>query len=103
MDFHPTTLNVIAEAMEPPTKKRGSEPIFDSGTPLYQDMSQTPTMCEISNPSVETKNLQDTLNQIEEGVTSIKSSMEKKKPKMTLHQLNEKLDMILSILNKWDN
>ena len=100
MDFHPSPLSVITELMDPPTKKRVTEPIFDSETPLYQNVLQTPTMCETT---MESKNLQDTLNQIEEGVTSIKSSIEKKKPKMTLHQLNDKLDIILSILNKWDN
>ena len=51
---------------------------------------------------MEQKNLQQSLQQIEQDVTTIKSSIAQKKPKITLHQINEKLDIVISILNKWD-
>ena len=106
MEFQPSTLSVINDAMEPPTKKRGNESIFESETPSsYQEVLQTSLMGETSMPNApaDPKNLQDTLNQIEEDVSQIKTSIEKKKPKITLRELNIKLDTIISILNKWDN
>ena len=57
--------------------------IFNSGTPVQ---------------NVEPKSLQNTLEQIEQDVTTIMSSIAQKKPKVTLHQLNTKLDFIISIL-----
>jgi len=101
MEFQPCTLNVINEAisaMEPPSKKRANELVFDSETP-----SSLQDETSMLNAPAEPKNLQDTLNQIEEDVTMIKTSIEKKKPKITLRELNVKLDTIIAILNKWDN
>ena len=59
------------------------EDVFNSGTTIQ---------------NVEPKSLQNTLDQIEQDVTQIMSSIVQKKPKATLHQLNTKLDYIISIL-----
>ena len=53
--------------------------------------------------NVEPKSLQNTLDQIEQDVTQIMSSIAQKKPKVNLHQLNTKLDYIISILNNMNN
>ena len=54
-------------------------------------------------PNDDPKSLQNTLDQIEQDVTTIMSSIAQKKPKVTLHQLNTKLDFIISILNNSNN
>ena len=56
---------------------------------------------DLPNFSDERK-IQDTLDQLEQDVTCIKTSLEKRKPKVTLGQLNKKIDTILEILNEWN-
>ena len=109
--------------MEPPAKRvKGKEPKYNLETPsssMHNQIQEPLNVSTMLDPfpiqdgvdltectgmnQMEQKNLQDTLQQIEQDVTTIKSSIEQKKPKMTLHQLNAKLDIIISILNKWDN
>ena len=43
-----------------------------------------------------------TLEKLQQDVTSIRSNLEKKKHKVTLIQLNEKVDLILTILQSWN-
>ena len=43
-----------------------------------------------------------TLEKLQKDITSIRSNLEKKKHKVTLHQLNEKVDLILTILQSWN-
>ena len=45
--------------------------------------------------------LQEALVQIGNDVTTIKSTITHKKQKVTLHQVNEKVDLIINILNSW--
>ena len=47
------------------------------------------------------KRIESALEQLEQNVTCIKSSLEKKKPKITLYELNEKIETILEILQSW--
>ena len=108
--------------MEPPSKRvKGKEPKYNLEIPsssMYNQIKEPVNVSTMLDPfpiqdggdqsdctgmnQLEQKNLQDTLEQIEQDVTTIKSSIVQKKPKMTLHQLNVKLDTIISILNKWD-
>ena len=50
----------------------------------------------------EEKNLQHTLQKIERELMSLNCSMMQKRPKVTLHQLNTKLDLVISLLKKWE-
>ena len=42
------------------------------------------------------------LEKLEQDVTSIRSNLEKKRSKVTLSQLNEKVDLIIQILQSWN-
>ena len=42
------------------------------------------------------------LEKLEQDVNSIRTNLEKKKSKVTLSQVNEKVDMILTILQSWN-
>ena len=48
----------------------------------------------------ETKSIQTSLNQLEQDVTTIKTSLEKKKPKISLADLNAKIDIILEYIGR---
>ena len=43
-----------------------------------------------------------TLQQLQEGITSIQTKLEKKPKRVTLTQLNEKIDKVLEILHSWN-
>ena len=45
------------------------------------------------------KNIHNTLAKLDQDVTAIKTNLEKKRSKVTLNQINGKLDMILQILS----
>ena len=97
-------MEIPSSSMHNQTKEPMNVPIMYEAPSMVhpvQDVGDVPECTGMYQ--VEHKNLQDTLEQIEQDVTTIKSSIVQKKPKMTLHQLNIKLDIIISILNKWDN
>ena len=48
------------------------------------------------------KNLQHMLQKIERELVSLNCSMMQKRPKVTLQQLNTKLDLVISLLKKWE-
>ena len=48
----------------------------------------------------ETKSIQTSLNQLEQDVTTIKTSLEKKKPKISLADLSAKIDIILDYIGR---
>ena len=43
-----------------------------------------------------------TLQQLQEGITSIQTKLEKKPKRVTLSQVNEKIDKVLEILHSWN-
>ena len=106
----------LQETSEPHIKKRKTK---RDGQQSHQTMAHIPTpmpdavqqddgLQNILNSFSPVKNddpksLQNTLDQIEQDVTTIMSSIAQKKPKVTLHQLNTKLDFIISILNNSNN
>ena len=53
----------------------------------------------IQDDSQSQRNIQNTLAKLDQDVTAIKTNLEKKRPKVTLKQVNDKLDMILHILS----
>lgn len=74
--------------------------------PIYphQPVSELTTMpildqFPIQDDSQSQRNIQNTLAKLDQDVTIIKTNLEKKRPKITLNQINEKLDMILQILS----
>ena len=71
-----------------------------SETPEMQEMQDMLTQFPIQD-SAEQKTIQTSLEQLEQDVTSIKSTLEQKKPKVTLVQLNNKLDVVIEILRSW--
>ena len=49
------------------------------------------------------QNISETLHTLEEGITSIRSCLEKPKPKrVNLNEINRKIDLILKILYSWN-
>ena len=46
--------------------------------------------------------IENVLEQLEQDVTCIKTSLEKKRSKVTLSQVNDKVDQILNIIQKWN-
>ena len=116
MDFfrNNMTVNSIDEdaAMKEPRRKKQKN--NGKHTSLVQIPSSIPDVLQqgdvqddfnsgTSIQNVEPKSLQNTLDQIEQDVTQIMSSIAQKKPKVTLHQLNTKLDYIISILSNMNN
>lgn len=81
--------------MEMPTKRSRTEDEMQS----FLDQIPIPEYsCS------ETCNIEKTrLEKLEEDVTSIRSNLERKRPKVTLMQLNEKIDLILNILHSWNS
>ena len=43
-----------------------------------------------------------TLQQLQEGITSIQTKLEKKPKRVTLIEVNEKIDKVLEILHSWN-
>ena len=85
--------------MEAPQKRSRSEDI--AGNNMLSFLDQFPVQETHIAPSVTSK-IKSVLEQLEQDVTSIKSNLEKKRPKVTISTLNEKVDQILLILKKWD-
>ena len=53
--------------------------------------------------TIDTKDISQTLHHLEEGITSIRYSLEKPKSKrVSLNEVNRKVDLILEILNSWN-
>lgn len=50
----------------------------------------------------ETRDINQTLHHLEEGITSIRYCLEKPKKRVTLNEVNQKVDKILEILNSWN-
>ena len=79
--------------MEPSSKRTCSDST-KAGEEMQDFLGQFET--ELTHESIK-----NTLEQLEQDVTSIKTSLEKKKPKVTLGEVNDKVDMILEILRSW--
>lgn len=85
--------------METPQKRSRSDDI--AGKDMLGFLDQFPVQETHFAPSVSSK-IENVLEQLEQDVTSIKSNLEKKRPKVTISTLNEKVDQILLILKKWE-
>lgn len=87
--------------MELPKKRQRSdfEVPDDMQRSMHHFLDQFPIQ---QGPSSMPTDLGDVLEKLDQNVTCIKSSLEKKKPKITLCQLNEKMDTILEILKSKD-
>ena len=92
--------------MEVPQKRpRSDEKIREE---IREDMERSfdqfldPAQETYITPSLPCK-IEDVLGQLEQDVTSIKANLEKKRPKVTISQLNDKVDQILLILKKWES
>ena len=85
--------------METPQKRSRSDDT--AGKDMLSFLDQFPVQETHIAPSVSSK-IENVLEQLEQDVTSIKSNLEKKRPKVTISTLNEKVDQILLILKKWD-
>ena len=68
----------------------------------FTPTNTTATSVDIEENHEDANNIRNFLSQIGEDITTLKTSILDKKPKMTLSKLNEKLDKIISILEKWD-
>ena len=85
--------------MEAPQKRSRSDDT--AGQDMQSFLDQFPVQETHIAPSVTSK-IENVLEQLEQDVTSIKSNLEKKRPKVTISTLNEKVDQILLILKKWE-
>ena len=56
---------------------------------------------ESTEPPAKQYKIENVLEQLEQDVSCIKTSLEKKKQKVSLIQVNDKLDMIFDILRSW--
>ena len=63
-------------------------------------LNQYPIRDGVEPPVMQSK-IQNTLEQLEHDVTSIKTSLEKKRPKVSLSEINGKVNTILEILRSW--
>lgn len=81
------------EENETPPKRPVSENELKWFRPQISMPQYGPTTCQVDNA---------TLEKLQEDVTLIRSNMEKKRHKVTLNQLNEKVDLILNILQSWN-
>ena len=77
------------------------EPAAKRPSPLYLPQSEMSSFLEDYPVSQPAQSIQNSLQQLEEDVSSIKSSLVKKRSKVTLNQLNIKVDMIIEILKEW--
>ena len=85
--------------METPQKRACSDDM--SGKDTLSFLSQFPVQESYIASGVPSK-IENVLEQLEQDVASIKSNLEKKRPKVTISTLNEKVDQILLILKKWE-
>ena len=85
--------------MEAPQKRSRSEDI--AGKDMLSFLDQFPVQGTYSAPVVPNK-IENALEQLEQDVTCIKTSLEKKRSRATISQLNDKVDQILLILKKWE-
>ena len=81
----------------------GGEPAAKRPSPLYLPQSEMSSFLEDYPVSQPAQSIQNSLQQLEEDVSSIKSSLVKKRSKVTLNQLNIKVDMIIEILKEWSS
>ena len=85
--------------MEVPEKRPRSDDNIREDMQSFLD--QFPVQETYIAPSLPCK-IENVLGQLEQDVTSIKANLEKKRPKVTISQLNDKVDQILLILKKWE-
>ena len=81
--------------MEVPTKR--SRSTEDEMQSLLDQISVPEYNCPESCKIEKTR-----LEKLEQDVSSIRTNLEKKRPKVTLNQLNKKVDLILTILQSWN-
>lgn len=82
------------ENNEVPTKRIRLDDEMQSFLPQIHMPEYGPVTCQIDNKSLE---------KLHQDVTSIRTNLEKRRSKVTLNQLNEKVDMILTILQSWNS
>ena len=85
--------------MENPQKRARSDDISEKDMLSFH--GQFPVQESYIASGVPSK-IENVLEQLEQDVTSIKSNLEKKRSKVTISTLNEKVDQILLILKKWE-
>ena len=85
--------------MEVPEKRPRSDETI--GKDMQSFLDQFPIQETYTSPSLPSK-IEDVLGQLEQDVTSIKANLEKKRSKVTISQLSDKVDQILLILKKWE-
>ena len=85
--------------IEVPQKRSRSDDMI--GEEMQSFLDQYPVQETYIAPNIPSK-IEDVLGQLEQDVTSIKANLEKKRPKVTISQLNDKVDQILLILKKWE-
>ena len=95
----PTISSSLVHNTNPSTKKRlrcdDDDYVAKAGNDMQDFLDQFPTTSYSKNKE---KTLERTLEQLEQDVTCIKSSLEKKRPKVTLSEVNDKVDMILEMV-----
>ena len=84
--------------MEPSSKRTNSDYVTKAGEEMQDFLDKFETR---KTELTQQESIKNTLEQLEQDVTSIKTSLEKKKPKVTLTEVNDKVDMILEILRSW--
>ena len=78
-------------------------PNKDMSDLLAQFEKEATANSEEEPTSIDTKDISQTLHHLEEGITSIRYSLEKPKSKrVSLNEVNRKVDLILEILNSWN-
>ena len=82
--------------MEVPQKR----PRFDEMQDFLEQYPISPVRESVESPAKQSK-IENALEQLEQDVSCIKTSLEKKKPKVSLSQVNDKLDTILEIIRTW--
>ena len=100
LDQFPVQETYIAPSqlkMEAPQKRSRSDDT--TGQEMLYFLDQFPV--QDTAPVVPNK-IENVLGKLEQDVTCIKTSLEKKRSKATISQLNDKVDQILLILKKWD-
>ena len=85
--------------MEAPQKRPRTDDII--GDEMQSFLDHFPMQETYSAPGVPNK-IENALEQLEQDVTCIKTSLEKKRSRATISQLNDKVDQILLILKRWE-
>ena len=100
----PTTSECsLSQSIDPPMKKRlrsddDGDYITMVGKEMKDFLDQFPISSSSSYTTNNEKTLESKLEHIEQNVTCIKSSLEKKRSKVTLHDVNEKVDLVIELL-----